>query len=76
MKPYNVPGMLKRLGGHSRQYPAILRENPNLGFASSMSLLPKLLAGLTPPPINVPEEYDGLEFRWKALTFRPACTYI
>ncbi|KAF7775912.1 hypothetical protein Agabi119p4_4305 [Agaricus bisporus var. burnettii] len=37
-----------------------------------MSLLPKLLAGLTPPPINVPEEYDGLEFRWKALTFRPA----
>ncbi|KIY71440.1 DUF1682-domain-containing protein [Cylindrobasidium torrendii FP15055 ss-10] len=30
------------------------------------------LARLTPPPVVVPEEYDGLEFRWKSLVFRPA----
>ncbi|KAJ3566315.1 hypothetical protein NP233_g7087 [Leucocoprinus birnbaumii] len=37
-----------------------------------MSIIPKILAGLTPPPVNVPEEYDGLEWRWKMFVFRPA----
>lgn len=37
-----------------------------------MSVLPKLLAGLTPPPVNVQEEYDGLQWRWKIFVFRPA----
>lgn len=37
-----------------------------------MSVIPKILAGLTPPPVNVPEEYDGLQWRWKMLVFRPA----
>lgn len=33
----------------------------------------KLLAGLTPPPFVQPVEYDGLEYRWKMLVFRPGC---
>ncbi|KAF8195868.1 hypothetical protein K438DRAFT_1826656 [Mycena galopus ATCC 62051] len=37
-----------------------------------MEGLTKLLAGLTPPPFVNPEEYDGLEFRWKWFVFRPA----
>ena len=28
---------------------------------------------LTPPMPNVTPDYDGLEYRWKFLTFRPAC---
>ncbi|KAF8351439.1 hypothetical protein F5887DRAFT_937478 [Amanita rubescens] len=31
----------------------------------------KLLAGLTPPPFVQPIEYDGLEYQWKMLVFRP-----
>ncbi|TCD69698.1 hypothetical protein EIP91_006715 [Steccherinum ochraceum] len=38
-----------------------------------MSFNPLLaLSALTPPPPDMTEEYDGLEFRWKMLTFRPA----
>jgi len=33
----------------------------------------KLLAGLTPPPFVQPLEYDGLEYKWKMLVFRPGC---
>jgi hypothetical protein len=36
------------------------------------SALNQLLAGLTPPPVINPVEYDGLEYRWKMLVFRPA----
>jgi hypothetical protein len=38
-----------------------------------MSFLSKIFAGLTPPPVVVSEGYDGLEWRWKMFTFRPAC---
>ena len=31
----------------------------------------KLLAALTPPPFVQPVEYDGLEYKWKMLVFRP-----
>ncbi|KAJ3785455.1 hypothetical protein GGU10DRAFT_354804 [Lentinula aff. detonsa] len=31
-----------------------------------------ILSHLTPPPFTAPEEYDGLEYRWKLFTFRPA----
>jgi len=34
--------------------------------------LTQLLSGLSPPPFVHPEEYDGLEFRWSILVFRPA----
>ncbi|KAJ7781219.1 hypothetical protein B0H16DRAFT_1658848 [Mycena metata] len=37
-----------------------------------MAGLTKLLAALTPAPFLMPEEYDGLEFRWKWFVFRPA----
>ena len=30
------------------------------------------LSALTPTPPNLPEDYDGLEYRWKMFTFRPA----
>jgi hypothetical protein len=33
----------------------------------------KFLAGLTPPPADIPGVYDGWEFRWRSLVFRPAC---
>lgn len=36
------------------------------------SALNQLLAGLTPPPVINPVEYEGLEFRWKMFVFRPA----
>ncbi|OCH94088.1 DUF1682-domain-containing protein [Obba rivulosa] len=32
----------------------------------------RLLRALTPPPPNISAEYDGLEFRYKFITFRPA----
>jgi len=38
-----------------------------------MSALLKFFATLTPPPVNVQEEYDGLQWRWKMFVFRPAC---
>ncbi|KAJ7276423.1 hypothetical protein B0H12DRAFT_1227556 [Mycena haematopus] len=34
--------------------------------------LTRFLTTLTPPPFVNPEEYDGLEFRWKWFVFRPA----
>ncbi|KAK1236578.1 hypothetical protein PQX77_000130 [Marasmius sp. AFHP31] len=37
-----------------------------------MSFVGSLLQSITPPPISVPEEYDGLEYRWKIFVFRPA----
>ncbi|KAF7332227.1 hypothetical protein MKEN_00103700 [Mycena kentingensis (nom. inval.)] len=36
------------------------------------TLLTDLIKGLTPPPVHIPAQYDGLEYRWKFLTFRPA----
>ena len=38
--------------------------------------LKQVLSLLTPPPLVVPEDYDGLEYRWKFLVFRPGrvCT--
>ncbi|KAI0921119.1 hypothetical protein AcW2_006199 [Taiwanofungus camphoratus] len=32
----------------------------------------RFLQFLTPPPVNVSPDYDGLEYKWKFLTFRPA----
>ncbi|KAK7470639.1 hypothetical protein VKT23_002063 [Stygiomarasmius scandens] len=37
-----------------------------------MSGLLNILQKITPPPIENPVDYDGLEFRWKFLVFRPA----
>ncbi|KAF9821171.1 hypothetical protein IEO21_00779 [Rhodonia placenta] len=31
-----------------------------------------LLSALTPPPVNTSPDYDGVEYRWKMFTFRPA----
>ncbi|KAF8913918.1 hypothetical protein CPB84DRAFT_1757911 [Gymnopilus junonius] len=36
------------------------------------TFLSQLLAAVTPPPILTPEQYDGWQFRWKVLVFRPA----
>ncbi|KAF7301687.1 hypothetical protein MIND_00734200 [Mycena indigotica] len=36
------------------------------------SVLTQFLTALTPPPVYVPESYDGVEFRWRIFTFRPA----
>ncbi|KIK68153.1 hypothetical protein GYMLUDRAFT_36991 [Collybiopsis luxurians FD-317 M1] len=40
-----------------------------------MSTLLNLLGALTPPPFVAPDNFDGLEYRWKWLTFRPAYFY-
>ncbi|KAF7292461.1 hypothetical protein HMN09_01230200 [Mycena chlorophos] len=37
-----------------------------------MSFLTQIVASLTPPPLYNPPDYDGLEWRWKILVFRPA----
>ncbi|KAJ7095409.1 hypothetical protein B0H15DRAFT_829444 [Mycena belliarum] len=37
-----------------------------------MAALTQFLAALTPQPFVNPENYDGLEYRWKFLVFRPA----
>ncbi|KAF9247065.1 DUF1682-domain-containing protein [Melanogaster broomeanus] len=36
------------------------------------SPLAKLLGAITPPPFIQPEEYDGIQYSWKFLVFRPA----
>ncbi|KAG6821261.1 hypothetical protein H0H93_002371 [Arthromyces matolae] len=35
-------------------------------------VLQNLLKGLSPPPVIVPPEYDGLQYKWKMFVFRPA----
>lgn len=35
-----------------------------------------MLAFLTPPPLVVPEDYDGVEYKWKFLVFRPGREFI
>ncbi|KAJ3828599.1 hypothetical protein EV361DRAFT_155024 [Lentinula raphanica] len=37
-----------------------------------MASFVNILSRLTPPPFTAPDEYDGLEFRWKLFVFRPA----
>ncbi|KAL0579687.1 hypothetical protein V5O48_002317 [Marasmius crinis-equi] len=37
-----------------------------------MSFVGSILQAITPPPISVPEEYDGWEYKWKMFVFRPA----
>ncbi|KAH7929470.1 DUF1682-domain-containing protein [Leucogyrophana mollusca] len=36
------------------------------------SLLVKVVSSLTPPPFTQGEEYDGWQYKWKFLVFRPA----
>ena len=57
------------VGGHSFPYwPRFL--------VSAMSFNPLIaLSALTPPPPNLTEDYDGIEYRWKMFTFRPACKF-
>ena len=42
----------------------------------SAKALNDLFSVLTPPPALTPEEYDGWEYRWKFIVFRPACNFI
>jgi hypothetical protein len=55
------------------------RDNPTKSLFSlyldMASALNKFVASLTPPPVINPVEYDGLEYRWKMLVFRPACKF-
>ncbi|KAK0206569.1 hypothetical protein DFS33DRAFT_1255699 [Desarmillaria ectypa] len=37
-----------------------------------MNALTQALTHITPPPFVAPSEYDGLEYRWRFITFRPA----
>ena len=39
-----------------------------------MAAINNVVKYLTPPIPNVSPDYDGVEYRWKFLTFRPACT--
>jgi len=53
-----------------------IAADPLFVLSSFMAtVLVKLLAGITPPPVVTPKEYDGWELKWKALVFRPACTF-
>ncbi len=40
-----------------------------------MNAVTNVIARLTPPPFVNPVDYDGLEFKWRFLAFRPACKY-
>ncbi|TFY60890.1 hypothetical protein EVG20_g7256 [Dentipellis fragilis] len=45
----------------------------SLGVSSSMSsIIVNAVKFLTPPPPSVDENYDGLEYSWRFLVFRPA----
>lgn len=60
----------------SRMFDGKFGQQPARSVHSDqMSFFSKLLVGLTPPPTIVPEEYDGLEWRWKAFVVRPACMF-
>ncbi|KAK0491041.1 hypothetical protein IW261DRAFT_1413438 [Armillaria novae-zelandiae] len=37
-----------------------------------MNALTQALTHITPPPFVAPSEYDGLEYRWRFIAFRPA----
>ncbi|KAF9259522.1 DUF1682-domain-containing protein [Marasmius fiardii PR-910] len=37
-----------------------------------MSFAGSLFQAITPPQVSVPEEYDGLQYKWKMFVFRPA----
>ncbi|EGO27566.1 hypothetical protein SERLADRAFT_461258 [Serpula lacrymans var. lacrymans S7.9] len=37
-----------------------------------MASLLNLIGGLTPPPVILSDDYEGLEYRWKFISFRPA----
>ncbi|KAF9075804.1 hypothetical protein BDP27DRAFT_1314520 [Rhodocollybia butyracea] len=37
-----------------------------------MASFVNILGRITPPPFNAPAQYDGVEYRWKFLVFRPA----
>ena len=37
------------------------------------NVLNDFLSVFTPVPISTPEEYDGWQYRWKFIVFRPAC---
>lgn len=43
-----------------------------LELTAVMNILTNVLSQLTPPPIVNPLEYDGWEYKWKFLVFRPA----
>ncbi|KAH8105825.1 DUF1682-domain-containing protein [Cristinia sonorae] len=38
----------------------------------SFNPISMVVGALTPPPPSLTEDYDGLEYRWKVFTFRPA----
>lgn len=42
----------------------------------SANVLNEFFSVLTPAPVLTPEEYDGWQYRWKFIVFRPACDFI
>ena len=42
----------------------------------AVNVLNEFFSVLTPVPISTPEEYDGWQYRWKSIVFRPACNFI
>lgn len=40
--------------------------------AMSFNPLSFAMSALTPPPPNLTGDYEGLEYKWKMFTFRPA----
>jgi len=40
------------------------------------SVFNDFIAGITPPPVVTPEEYEGWQLKWKALVFRPARMFL
>ena len=43
--------------------------SPRFAMANPLA---QLAAFLTPPPVNLSADYDGVEYKWKIFTFRPA----
>lgn len=40
------------------------------------SVLNDFLSVLTPVPVSTPEQYDGWQYKWKFIVFRPARNFI
>ena len=55
--------------------PFVLLRTLRVSTMASPFALSRLLSYITPPPVIVTPDYDGLEYRYKMFTFRPARAY-
>lgn len=79
-----VSGTVKRSGvtlapdrfrsQHTLFSSSFVLSSPCTTMSGPLSPLIKVLSAFTPAPVVISPDYDGLEYRWKFFTFRPART--